>query len=57
MSEDYEVEVTYGGPGLSRVPLPEPAQEPVPEEFERFEDLASKLAGVPKSELDEKRQH
>jgi hypothetical protein len=29
---------------------------PVPAEFERFENLARKLARVPKSEVDEKRQ-
>jgi hypothetical protein len=30
--------------------------EPVPEEFTRFEGLARKLVNVPKPELDEKRR-
>lgn len=34
--------------------LREPADKP--EEFERFEDLARKLAQVPKDELEEKRK-
>jgi len=33
-----------------------PAQNGKPEEFQRFEDLARKLAKVPKAELDEKRK-
>lgn len=55
MNDDYEVEVAYGSSGQDTVaPLrPAVADE---SEFSRFEELASKLVQVPKSELDEKRQ-
>jgi hypothetical protein len=56
MSDDYEVQIEYGGAALPTVEPPAPASPSVPEEFERFEALASKLAQVSKEELDEKRQ-
>lgn len=44
------------GPMTGPVPSNQRESADKPEEFQRFEELAGKLARVPKSELDEKRK-
>jgi hypothetical protein len=45
---DYETDITYGSADKD--------VRPIPEEFDRFAELASKLVQVPKEELDEQRK-
>ena len=56
--EPYEVTVTPGTSAVTeRVRLSHtPAASDSDGDFERFEDLASKLVGVPKAEVDAKRE-
>lgn len=58
MSDNYEVEITYGASAPLRVQAPaaDSVAEPEPPGFQRFAELTRKLVQVPKAELDEKRQ-
>jgi hypothetical protein len=57
--EGYDISVQYGASTGSAGPVQpatKPTAEGTPKEFKQFEDLASKLVQVPKTELDEKRR-
>lgn len=57
MSDDYEVEVSYGTSGHETLkPVEPPAAAPMrSSEFGNFAELTAKLLRVPKAELDEQR--